>query len=208
MAGATGGIYGSCVLIGRAGERARIELLLEHARDGRSGALVIRGEPGIGKTTLLLHARDSADGMSVVAATGVEAEAELEYSGLLELVRPLLGHLDELPSHQAEALREALGFEPPRRRDPFAIGAAVLSLLAAAAEERPLLVVADDVQWLDRATTDALRFAARRLLADRVAILLGVRDGEDGAFDARGFDVLELVGLDAAELGELLEQSG
>jgi DNA-binding CsgD family transcriptional regulator len=196
------------VLIGRGEERARVERLLEAARHGQSGVLVVRGEPGIGKTTLLLHARDAARGMTVVTATGVESEAELEYSGLLELVRPLLAHLDELPAHQADALREALGFSPPQRRDTFAIGAAVLSLFAAAAEERPLLVVADDVQWLDRATTDALRFAARRLLADRVALLFGLREGGGEAFDARGFDVLDLTGLGADELSELLARSG
>jgi DNA-binding CsgD family transcriptional regulator len=195
------------VVVGRAAEKARIERLLDGARNGRSGALVVRGEAGIGKTTLLLYARDAGGAMAVVSATGVEAEAELDYSGLLELARPLLPHLDDLPTHQADALREALGLSPPQRRDRFAIGAAVLSLLAAAAERQPLLVLVDDVQWLDRASVDAIRFAARRLFADRVALLLGARD-EEGGFDASGFDVVELTGLGADELRELLGHAG
>ena len=196
------------MLLGRESERRRIERLLNDARQSRSGTLVIRGEAGIGKTTLLRYALDLGEAMTVVTATGVEAEAELEYSGLLELTRPLLYLLEELPSRQADALREALGLAAPQRRDRFAVGAALLSLLGAAAEERPLLVLVDDAQWLDRASADALRFASRRLHADRVAFLLAIREGEDDGFETVGLDELELEGLGLDDVGELLERSG
>jgi DNA-binding CsgD family transcriptional regulator len=196
------------MLLGRRDERMRIERLLDDARRGRSGSLVVRGEAGIGKTTLLRYARDLGEAMTVVTATGVEAEAELEYSGLLELTRPLLHVLDELPPHQADAMREALGLSAPTRRDRFAIGAALLSLLAAAAEERPLLVLVDDAQWLDHASSDAVRFASRRLFADCVAFLVAVRAGGEGAFETSGFDVLDLGGLGVDEVGSLLARSG
>jgi DNA-binding CsgD family transcriptional regulator len=194
------------VLLGRRDERARIEDLLEGARSGRSGALVIRGEPGIGKTTLLRYARDLAEGITVLSATGVESEAKLEYSGLLELIRPLLEDLEDLPVHQADVIREALGLSKPLERDRFAIGAALLSLLAAAAEKRALLVVVDDAQWFDYASADALRFAARRLLADRVAVLVAVRDDSVVEFDAPGFGELLLEGLDLDSTAALLER--
>jgi len=196
------------VLFGRATERARIERLLDDARAGRSGVLVLRGEPGIGKTTLLRHARDLAEAMTVVTATGVEAEAEVEYSGLLELTRPLLHVLDEIPVHQADALRDALGMAPPTTRDPFAIGAALLSLVAAVAEERPCLVLVDDGHWLDRASADALRFAARRLFADRVAFLFAVRVHEGFSFDTDGLATLDLTGLGEDEASDLLGHAG
>jgi DNA-binding CsgD family transcriptional regulator len=200
-------VYGCGVLVGRLGERARIERLLDEARRGQSGALVLRGEPGIGKTTLLRHAAERAGEMTVVSATGVSAEAELEYSGLLELLRPIIGWLGEVPEHQAEALREALGFAAPSERDPFVVGAAVLSLLAAAAEERPVLVLVDDAQWIDRASTGALWFAARRLLVDRVALLVTIRDGEGTELASDGFDEVHVGGMDLDDVTVLLAQS-
>jgi hypothetical protein len=130
--------YGREVLVGRLDERLRIERLLEGARRGQSGALVISGKAGIGKTTLLRHAAERAGEMTVLSATGVPAEADLEYSGLLELARLILHRLDELSEHQRAALRESLGVDPPRARDRFVVAAALLSPLAAAAEQRPL----------------------------------------------------------------------
>ena len=192
------------VLVGRERERARIDELLEQARSGHSDALVVRGEAGIGKTALLGHAVERADGMTVVRALGVESEAELQFSGLLELLRPFLEHLPKIPSQQAKALRSALGLCEPEMHDRFTIGAATLSLLAAAAESSPLLVVVDDAQWLDCATTDALLFAAKRLDADSVAILFAVREGEGRGFAAPGIDSLELGGLTADEVVQLL----
>ena len=132
------------VLLGRESECARLDELLERARLGRSGALVILGEAGIGKTALLDHAADQAEGMTVVRTRGIESEAELEFSALLDACRPLLGYLGELPEPHAEALRSALDLGPAVTADRFAIGAATLGVLAAAAEADPLLVLVDD----------------------------------------------------------------
>jgi DNA-binding CsgD family transcriptional regulator len=195
------------VLLGRQTERARVERLLNDARQGRSGLLVLRGEAGIGKTTLLRYAEDLAEAMTVVSATGIETEAELEYSSLLELVRPLLSRLDEIPINQADALREALGLAPPSRRDRFAVGAALLSLLAASAEAHPLLVVVDDAQWVDRASLEAIGFAAHRLRADRAAFLVATRD-DAGTLAAKRADAVDLVGLDEGDVATLFERLG
>jgi DNA-binding CsgD family transcriptional regulator len=194
-------------LVGREHERALVDELLGRARLGRSETLVVRGEAGIGKTTLLEYAVDQAEGMTIVRALGVESEAELQFSGLLELLRPLLEHLPEIPAQQAKALRSALGLCAPEAHDRFTIGAATLSLLAAAAESSPLLVVVDDAQWLDCATTEAVLFAAKRLVADSVAILFGVRDGQGRGFDSPGIDRLELRGMDSGEAETLLARN-
>jgi predicted ATPase len=193
------------LLVGRSAEQERIERLLRDARSGQSSVLVLRGEAGIGKTALLRYAIDLAESMTVVRASGVESEAELEFSGLLELCRPLLPLLDSLSHHQATALRVALGLEAGKQTDRFAVGAATLALLAAAAEERPLLAVVDDAHWLDDGSAAALRFAARRLFADRVAVVFAVREGDGPAFSEDGFDELELVGLRADDARRLLE---
>jgi DNA-binding CsgD family transcriptional regulator len=193
------------VLLGRQAERARIECLLDDARGGRGGALVIRGEPGIGKTSLLRYALDLAEAMTVVRAVGVESEAELEYSGLTEIVRPLVSAFDGLPGHQAETLRGALGVSPSRPGDRFTVGAALLGLLSLVAETSPVLVVVDDAQWVDAASVDALSFAARRIAADPVAVLVGVRE-ESRAF-ADAFAELTLEGLDADSAALLLRRT-
>jgi tetratricopeptide (TPR) repeat protein len=185
-----------------------VERLLSDACGGRSGALLVEGEPGVGKTSLLRHAIELAGSMTVVRATGIETEAELEFSGLLEVCRPLLDGVDGLPAPQAHALRGALGLEPERPRDRFAIGVATLGLLALAAERRPLLVVLDDAQWLDAASTDALCFAARRLLADRVAVLAAARTDEAPSFVAAGLERIVLDGLDPEAARRLVERAG
>ena len=186
-----------------------IERLLDDARHGRSGVLVLRGEPGIGKTTLLRHAEQQAAAMTILRATGLPSEAELEYSGLVGLLRPIVGVLDRLPTHQAVALREALGLGPPHEGgDRFAVGAALLGLLAAASDERPLLAVVDDAQWLDQASADALRFAARRLVMDRVAMLIAAREDEGHGFDSTGFETLDVGGLGLDEVADLLGRRG
>ncbi|MCI0637173.1 MAG: ATP-binding protein, partial [Actinobacteria bacterium] len=184
------------MLIGREAECERIDELLDRARMGRSGALVLRGEPGIGKTALLDHAAARAEGMSVVRTLGVESEMEIEFSALLDICRPLLDLFDELPAQQADALRGALGLGPPLALDRFAIGAATLGLVATAAERQPLLVLVDDAQWLDSASADALLFATRRLDADRAVVLFAVRDDEDRGFGASGVASLRLSGLE------------
>src|SRR5262245_29465165 len=185
------------MLVGRDEECGRIERALESARRGRSAVLLFRGEPGVGKTSLLRYAIERAEAMNVVRAVGVEFEAELEFSGLLELCRPLLDHLDGLPELQARSLRGVFGLDEPDVRDRFAVGVATLSLLAAAAEVEPLLAVVDDLQWLDRPSADTLRFAARRLFADRVAVIVAGRLGEGAELEWPGAEELPVSRLDA-----------
>jgi tetratricopeptide (TPR) repeat protein len=192
------------VLIGRESECARLDELLDLARMGRSGALVIRGEAGIGKTALLDYAAGSARDMTVVRALGVESEAQLEFSGLLEVCWPMRDSLDELPDHQAGVLRSALGIGPAEEQDRFSVGAATLSLLAAAAEANPVCVVVDDAQWLDPASQEALVFATKRLQADRAALLFGARDGEERPFEAPGVESISLTGLQREAATQLL----
>jgi DNA-binding CsgD family transcriptional regulator len=192
------------MLVGREADCARIDDMLGRARRGRSGTLVLRGEAGLGKTALLNYAAEQAEGMTVVRAVGVEYEAELQFSGLLELLRPLLDHLEQIPPQQAEALQSALGLSAAGAHDRFTICAATLSLLAAAAESQPLLVLVDDAQWLDRATSDALLFAAKRLVADSAAILLAVREGGERSFEAPALEHLQLRPLSGDEAERLL----
>ena len=195
------------MLIGRAAERERIDALLALATTGSGGALVVRGEPGIGKSALLRYAEERADGMRVLHARGVEAEAELPFSGLYELLRPLLDLLDEIPERQAEALRGAFGLGPPLDAR-LLIGAGTLSLLAAAAEERPLLCLIDDAHWLDAASSDAFVFVARRLEADSLAMVFAAREGEPRVFEPPGIDELIVRGLERAEALELVREFG
>lgn len=166
--------------------------MLEEARGGRSGALVVRGDAGIGKSTLLEYAVSRAGEARVVRALGVETESEFAYSGLHELVRPLLDRLPELPPVQADALRGALALAEARSAGRFSIGAATLSLLAAARDEGVLLCAIDDAHWLDESSAGALAFAARRLEAEGVVMLFAVRGP---AFRVPGIEELELSGL-------------
>jgi DNA-binding CsgD family transcriptional regulator len=195
------------MLVGREVECLRVDRLLESARRGRSGVLLVCGDAGVGKTSLLRYAIERSEAMTVVRATGVEFEAELEFSGLLELCRPLLHHLDDLPELQARSLRGVLGLEEADVRDRFAVGAATLSLLATAAEHDPLLILVDDVHWLDGPSTDALRFAARRLFADRVAVILATRLGEGTELEWPDAEELIVAPLDAAGSRTLLESA-
>src|SRR5690348_3776596 len=176
------------MLHGRSAETARIDKLPAAARDGRSGALVIRGEAGVGKTALLDYA-SAAAGMRVLRGTGIESEAELPFAALQLLLRPGLGRLDVLPPPQAQALRGAFGLAGTPGADRFLIGLAALSLLAELAGDAALLCVVDDAHWLDRASADALLFAARRLGSEGVVLLISAR--EDG-FEAPGLPELPL----------------
>ena len=193
------------MLLGRDAECERIERLVARARDGESGVLVLRGEPGIGKTALLEHAAASAGAVTVLRVRGVESEVEVAFGGLHELLRPVLDERERLPPPQRVALERALGLVAGAGPEPQLVGAATLGLLAALAEERPVLVLADDVQWLDGASASALTFAARRLLADAVVVLLTVRAGEPSRIDAAGLDELELTGLAAEPARALLD---
>src|SRR5262245_13093065 len=193
------------MLVGRREERARIERLLDRARAGRGGALAVHGEAGIGKTALLEYARGRAAAATVVEAAGVESELELPFAGLVAVLRPLLGHLGELPESQQEVLRGALALGPPRPADRFAVGAASLALLAAAAGEDLLVVLVDDAHWLDAASRDALLFAARRVAADAVALIFAARDGEQVPFEPGGIGRLALAGLGRQDAAALLD---
>ena len=192
------------MLLGRREEQARIDELLDRAAIGRGGALAIRGEAGIGKTALLDYARRRARAATVVETTGVESELELPFAGLADVLRPLLGHLDELTESQQELVRGALALGPPRPADRLALGAATLALIAAAAGEGLLLVLVDDAHWLDAASREALLFAARRLGADAVALIFSVREGERVPFESGGVEALVLSGLDRDEAATLL----
>lgn len=156
---------GWSVLLGRTAECATLDHVLASARAGRSQVLVLRGEPGIGKTALLEHVLRSAPDYRVVRAAGIESELELPFAGLHQLCAPLLDRLDHLPGPQRASLVTAFGLgagEPP---DRFLVALAVLSLLAEVAEQTPLVCVVDDAQWLDRVSAQTLAFVARRLMA-------------------------------------------
>jgi DNA-binding CsgD family transcriptional regulator len=164
------------LLHGRRDEREALEQLLEAVRGGQSRVLVVSGEPGVGKTALFESAIRCASGFRVLRAVGVESEMELAFAALQQLCAPMIDQLDRLPGPQQDALGVAFGLRAGDAPDRFLVGLAVLSLLADAAEEQPLLCVVDDAQWLDRASAHALVFVARRLLAESVALLLATRE--------------------------------
>ena len=195
------------MLVGRDLECGHIDGLLDAARGGQSGALILRGEPGIGKSTLCAYAVGRAEGLAVLRAQGIESESELPFAALADLLRPLLGHVGDIPAPQAAALEAALALGPPAAGDPFTTCAATLSLLATAAEERPLLALIDDAQWLDRSSAQSLLFAARRVDAEGIAFLIATRDGEETPFDSAGLPELRLGGLDAEAATLLLDDA-
>jgi DNA-binding CsgD family transcriptional regulator len=192
------------VLYGRDVELASLVHLLDEARASRSGVVVVRGEAGVGKSALLDELAANASGMQVLRATGVQTESEVAFAGLHQIIRPLLGHLDEVPTPQAAALRAALGLGPGAEPDQFLISLASLSLLAAGAETQPLLCLVDDAQWLDAASAHALTFAARRLEAEGIALVFAARAPNGGGFDAQGLTELRLEGLESEAAANLL----
>ncbi|MEV6716677.1 AAA family ATPase [Lentzea sp. NPDC051208] len=192
------------MLVGRDGERTQVERLLRDASSGVSAALVVRGDAGIGKSALLDHAVASAGGMRVLRGVGIESEAELAFGALHLLLYPYLDRLDLLPAPQAAALRGAFGLSSDTAT-PFLIGAATLTLLAELAAEQPLLCVVDDAQWLDRGSSDALLFAARRFQADPVLMLFAVRDTAV-PFPTPGIEELRLPGLAPDAAAGLLDE--
>jgi DNA-binding CsgD family transcriptional regulator len=163
-------------LRGRDREARFLDALLDDARAGTSRVLVVRGELGIGKTALLDGLCERATGLRVVRARSAGSEMELAYAGLHQVCGPFLDRLDRLPAPQADALAVAFGLRPGDAPDPFLVGLAVLTLLSGVADERPLLCVVDDAQWLDRPSAHALAFAARRLMAEPVALVFAVRE--------------------------------
>lgn len=184
------------MLFGRTEECERLDRLIDTAREGRSGALVLRGGAGIGKSALCGYAMARGREMTVLAARGAPTESELAFSGLADLLRPVLASRSELPEPQTAALDSALAIGPPLESGRFTVYAATLGLLAAAAEDAPVLVVVDEAQWLDASSTEALLFATRRFDADRVAVIFAVRDGRRTLFDRADLPELRLEPLE------------
>jgi DNA-binding CsgD family transcriptional regulator len=195
------------VLHGRRNEQTAIAELLAHAHQGGSGALTLRGEPGVGKSALLDHAAQTAGGMRVLRVMGIESEAELPFAGLHLLLRPVLDRVAGLPQAQAAALRGALGLGAATAEDRFLVGLAVLMLMSELAEDRPLLCLVDDAQWLDRNSVEALTFAARRLDSEGVAVLVATRVTESERA-MPGLPELHLGGLDTDAARALLAERG
>jgi DNA-binding CsgD family transcriptional regulator len=192
--------------VGRARECDLLDGILAQTRGGQSAVLAIRGEPGIGKTALLRYAARQASGLRVLRLDGVEPEMELPFAGIHRLCAPLLDLLEAVPEPQRDALHVALGLSTGEAPDRFLVALAVLSLLCAAADERPLLCLVDDAQWLDAASGQALGFVARRLLAESVAIVLAMREPLiTHAFD--GMPQLPLTGLEERDARALLARS-
>src|SRR3954452_16457846 len=194
------------MLYGRVAECAAVERLLEEARASHSGVLVVRGEPGLGKSALLQEAVARAVGFRVLGAVGIESESELAFAALHRLLQPVFDLIDRLPDPQAAPLRGAFGLSDDGTDNRFLLSIAVLSLLSEASEKQPLLCVVDDAQWLDRPSADALRFCSRRVGAEGVAVLIAA--GADGprTFDAPDLPELDLAGLDEASAGRLLAE--
>jgi tetratricopeptide (TPR) repeat protein len=167
------------MLVGRDREREVLDRLLDGAIRGRGGALVVHGEPGVGKTALLDYAINQGRQFRVARTVGVESDMELAFAALQQLCSPFLELMYCLPAPQRDALGVAFGLSAGRAPDPFLVGLAILGLLAETAEQRPLLCVVDDAQWLDSASARALAFAARRLLAERITVVFGTRKPAD-----------------------------
>jgi hypothetical protein len=192
------------VLRGRASECGLLDDLVSAIRRGESRSLVLRGEAGIGKTALLEYLIASASDLTVVRAVGVESEMELAYASLHQLCGPLLGRLESLPAPQRQAMEIVFGMSAGGAPDRFLVGLAVLSLFAAVAEQRPLLCVVDDAQWLDQTSALTLAFVARRLLAEPAGIVFGAREpGEE----LRHMPELEVQGVRDGDARALLNSA-
>jgi DNA-binding CsgD family transcriptional regulator len=190
------------VLQNRRSECDLLDGLLEAVRGGESRVFVVRGEPGVGKSALFEYLLErAASGCRVARAAGVESEMELAFAGLQQLCAPMLDRLERLPAPQRDALSVAFGLKGGEAPDRFLVGLAVLGLLSEVAEERPLLCVVDDAQWLDRASVQALAFVARRLQAEPVALVFAVREPDE---ELRGLPELLVDGLDDADARALL----
>jgi len=192
--------------VGRTSERDVLDGLLARVREGESGVLVIGGEAGVGKSALLRYTARQASGFRVTRVTGVEAEMELPFAGIHQLCATMLDRLDALPAPQRDALRVALGLTGGGVPDRFLVGLAVLSLLSAVAEERPLLCLVEDAQWLDAASSHILGLVARRVRAESVAIVIARREPEPdpSARDFDGLPELSLAGLPETDARALL----
>ncbi|MBL1079942.1 AAA family ATPase [Nocardia sp. 2] len=189
-------------LLGRDAEQAALERAMDAARAGQGGAIVLWGDPGIGKTALLGYAAEHATGFQILRCRGTRAESILAFSALHELLWPIVDRIDGLPTPQAEALRGALGLSD-RAHDPFLVGVAVLTLLSELAEERPVLVLADDTQWLDAASTSCLSFLTRRVSDESILVLFTAHERPEGT-SCDGLPVLHVQGLDPVDARRLV----
>jgi DNA-binding CsgD family transcriptional regulator len=194
------------VLVGRGAETATIDGLLASAREGRSRVLVVRGDAGVGKSALLAYAALGADGFIVLRGTGIESESELAFAALHQILRSVLDRLDRLPGPQADALRAAFALSNETVEDRFRISLGVLGLLSEVAEERPVLCLVDDAQWLDQASADALVFAALRLEAERIVLLFAARDDASRRFTAAGLPELRPPPLEPGDARSLVAE--
>jgi DNA-binding CsgD family transcriptional regulator/tetratricopeptide (TPR) repeat protein len=198
------GHAGDTSLRGRETECAQLGQMLAAARSGESRVLVLRGDAGVGKSALLDYTVNSASGMRMVHALGVESEMELAFAALHQLCAPLLDRLTDIPAPQRTALETVLGIRAGVPPDRFLVGLAVLSLLSHVSEERPLLCVVDDAQWLDRASAQVLGFVARRLLAESILLVFGARQPGQ---DLLGLPELEVFGLRDVDARALLDSA-
>ena len=195
---------GALPLAGRRDELGVLGGLIDAVREGESRVLVVRGEPGVGKTTLLEHLAGQEHGCQVARASGAQSEMELAFAGLHQLCAPMLGRAERLPLPQQDALRTAFGLVAGPPPDRFIVGLAALNLLSEVAAERPLICLIDDEQWLDQASAQALGFTARRLGADPVGLVFATRD--PGA-ELAGLPELEVAGLPAEDARTLLDSA-
>lgn len=195
------------MLVGREAERRRLEQLVAGARVGTSGVLLVTGEAGVGKSSLLAYTERLAQGMTVLRASGSETEREIPFAGLQQLLAPGVHLLDRIPAPQAEALGAALALRRGQVADRFTVGVATLSLVGRLAEEGPLALLVDDAHWLDTATADALAFASRRLVADPVLVVAATRDTGRTGLARHDLPRLNLEGLDLVSSRELLRRT-
>ncbi len=194
-------------IVGRKAELAEIDARIAAAARGRSTTLLIRGEPGVGKSTLMAYAAARAEGATILRAAGIESQAEFGFAGLATVLAPVVELIERLPGPQAGALVGALGLGPAVPGDPFAVSAATLNLLSSAAENGPLIVLIDDAQWLDGPSQQALIFCARRLELDRVALLIALRDDQPTLFDQTELPILRVGALSRTESERLLDRT-
>ena len=190
-------------MLGRSAERERIDHLLTCARSGRSEALVLLGEAGIGKTTLLDYAVSQAKDMQVLCTRGYETESEIPFAGLADLLRPVVHLFANLPKPQAAALESALALGPAVAGDRFSVCAATVGILTEAAATVPTLVIVDDLHWLDMSSKEAVLFAGRRLKADGIGLLLAAREDHHGDAMDLHLPPLRLSGLSRRDADEL-----
>jgi AAA ATPase domain len=195
VASLTGSPSINCVLYGREAECALIDSLINRAAEARSGVLVLRGEPGIGKSALLDYAAENRASCHLLRGEGVESEVQLPYAALHQLLYPALDRVDALPALQSVALRSAFGLASAPVPDRFLVAVAALTLISDLAADAGLVCLVDNAHWLDQPSADTLLFIARRLQAEGIALLLAAREGEAHRFSSIGLPECQVHGL-------------